>query len=273
MILRLALVVFAACYISVPVSAQKIVAHRGASHDAPENTLAAFRLAWEQGADGVEGDYYLTDDDQIVCIHDKDTKRTAGQKRIVESSTLQELRSLEYGAWKDAAFAGEPIPTLDEVIATVPDGKTMVIELKSTLRIIPKLVETLKRYRDKPIEWLVIAFDVATVAELKKQMPDLKVHWLTSFKRSTAATAYRPSASEIATTIKQTKADGVGMQGNRDVIDADFIAELRNGGCKEFHVWTIDDVRDAKFFSELGAFGVTTNVPAVIGRALQVSAQ
>ncbi|WP_146535931.1 glycerophosphodiester phosphodiesterase [Rubripirellula reticaptiva] len=256
-----------------PSSAPKIVAHRGASHDAPENTLAAFRLAWEQGADGVEGDFYLTTDNQIVCIHDKDTKRTAGEKRIVESSTLQELRLLEYGAWKDAAFAGEPIPTLDEVIATVPDGKTMVIELKSTLRIIPKLVETLKRHRDKPIEWLVIAFDAPTVAELKKQMPDLKVHWLTSFKRSTAVSAYRPSAPDIATIVKQSKADGVGMQGNRDVIDADFVAGLKGGGCNEFHVWTIDDGRDAQFFDELGAFGITTNVPAVIGPALRGTAE
>ena len=56
-----------------------LIAHRGASHEAPENTLAAFRLAWEQGADGIEGDFYLSKDGRIVCIHDKDTKRTAGK--------------------------------------------------------------------------------------------------------------------------------------------------------------------------------------------------
>lgn len=77
--------------------AQSIVAHRGASFDAPENTLAAFNLAWEQGADAIEGDFYLTADQQIACIHDKTTKRTAGVELKVADSTLDQLRELEYG--------------------------------------------------------------------------------------------------------------------------------------------------------------------------------
>ena len=58
---------------------QKFVAHRGASQEAPENTLASFRLAWEQGADAIEGDFYLTKDQRIVCLHDANTKRTCRQ--------------------------------------------------------------------------------------------------------------------------------------------------------------------------------------------------
>ena len=65
--------------LTASLPAQLIVAHRGASHDAPENTLSAFLLAWEQGADAVEGDFLLTRDGQIVCIHDKTTRRTSGQ--------------------------------------------------------------------------------------------------------------------------------------------------------------------------------------------------
>jgi glycerophosphoryl diester phosphodiesterase len=68
---------FLAIHLS-PCWSQMIVAHRGASYDAPENTLAAFKLAWQQQSDGIEGDFYLTADRQIVCIHDADTKRTAG---------------------------------------------------------------------------------------------------------------------------------------------------------------------------------------------------
>ncbi|SMP46672.1 glycerophosphoryl diester phosphodiesterase [Neorhodopirellula lusitana] len=255
--------------LAAPVSAQMIVAHRGASHDAPENTLSAFRLAWQQGADGIEGDFYLTADGEIVCIHDGDTKRTAGVKRVVEKSTLAELRSLEYGSWKNEKFAGEAIPTLDEVIATVPVGKKLVIELKSKLRIVPTLVETLKKHQDKPIQWVVIAFDAPTAAEFKKQMPSVKTHWLTSFKRSSPASSYRPTAAEVAATVKKTGVDGVGMKGMPGVIDADFVKTLKAGGCPEFHVWTIDDVATAKTFESLGAWGVTTNVPAVIGPALR----
>lgn len=247
--------------------AQMIVAHRGASHDAPENTLSAFRLAWEQGADGVEGDFYLTADDEIVCIHDRDTKRTTGKNLMVEQSTLGELRQLEYGRWKDEKFAGEPIPTLEEVIATVPDGKTLVIELKSTLQIVPKLVETFRKHQSKPIQWIVITFDAPTAAEFKRQMPFVKTHWLTSFKRKPPSMSYRPTAQQIASIVSEAGLDGVGMNGTTRVIDKDFIETLKAGGCSEFHVWTVDDVATSLTFQSIGAMGITTNVPAVIRQA------
>ncbi|TWU60368.1 putative glycerophosphoryl diester phosphodiesterase 1 [Rubripirellula tenax] len=251
------------------VDAQMIVAHRGASHDAPENTLSAFRLAWQQNADGIEGDFYLTADDHIVCIHDADTRRTAGVKKPVETSTLAELRSLEYGRWKNASFDGEPIPTLDDVIETVPDGKTIVIELKSDASIVPRLIETIDRFQNEPIRFLVIAFDADTVAMIKKQRPKQRVHWLTGFKQSTPSAPFHPTADEIVSTISRIGADGVGMQANRDVIDAAFVATMKQGGCGEFHVWTVDAVADAKYFADLGSIGITTNVPAVIGEGLR----
>ena len=77
-----------------------VVAHRGASRDAPENTLAAFKLAWEQGADAIEGDFLLTKDNKIVCIHDKSTGRLADRKLIVKESTLSQLRELDVGLGK-----------------------------------------------------------------------------------------------------------------------------------------------------------------------------
>ena len=76
-----------------PLSAQVIVAHRGASQDAPENTIAAFKKAWAQNADGIEGDFYVTKDQQIVCIHDANTERTAGRKLEVANSTLADKTS------------------------------------------------------------------------------------------------------------------------------------------------------------------------------------
>ena len=76
---------------SAPV---EIIGHRGASHDAPENTLASIKLAWEQGADAAEFDVFLSKDGQIVVIHDKDTKRVAGVDKPVVQQTLEELRKL-----------------------------------------------------------------------------------------------------------------------------------------------------------------------------------
>ena len=268
-VLRLPFALVAIAIFSNVAMAQMVVAHRGASHDAPENTLSAFRLAWQQSADGVEGDFYLTADDHIVCIHDKDTLRTGGLKKTVEASTLSELRKLEYGRWKDKQYEGEPIPTLDQVIETVPDGKTLVIELKSTQRILPKLIEALKRNSSRPITFMVIAFDAPTAAAFKKEMPTIKTHWLTSFKRSTPLSSARPTAKEIAKIVRENGLDGVGMKGDVDVIDQKFVNALKSGGCGEFHVWTIDNIPTAKLFQSLGAMGITTNMPAPIGAALR----
>src|SRR5687768_5258275 len=100
------LIILAALNGSV-ATGQIIVAHRGASHDAPENTLAAFKLAWEQGADGIEADFYLSSDGKIICNHDKDTARTAGVKHVVSETPFDVLRTLEVGSWKNEKYRGE----------------------------------------------------------------------------------------------------------------------------------------------------------------------
>ena len=85
---------------SASLAAPFLVAHRGASKDAPENTLPAFELAWKQGADAIEGDFYLTKDGKIVCFHDGDTKKITGKKLVVKDSTLAELQALDVGEWR-----------------------------------------------------------------------------------------------------------------------------------------------------------------------------
>lgn len=251
---------------------QVIVAHRGASHDAPENTLAAFKLAWQQGSDGVEGDFYLTKDKQIVCIHDRDTKRTTGVKKVVEDSTLAELQALEYGGWKDRKWKGEKIPTFAEVLKSVPAGKLFVIELKSKQKIVPVLASQLRDLNPRGIDLLIISFDPATVAACRQQMPGVRAHWLTSFSQPRGEKGFQPTAESIARTVRETKASGVGMKGQRQVVNAEFVDDLKRQGCSEFHVWTIDALQDAEYFQELGAYGITTNRPAMIGKIREVLA-
>src|SRR5947208_878460 len=100
----------------------EIIAHRGASWEAPENTLSAVQLAWQQGADAVEADFRLSRDRQIVATHDDSTLRITGVDLRVHESSLAELRALDFGRWKAAQFEGERIPTLAELLATVPAG-------------------------------------------------------------------------------------------------------------------------------------------------------
>jgi glycerophosphoryl diester phosphodiesterase len=247
---------------------QMVVAHRGASHDAPENTLAAFRLAWQQGSDGIEGDFYLTADRHIVCIHDRDTGRTAGVEKPVEQSTLQQLRQLEYGSWKAPQWAGQTIPTFEDVYRTVPPGKVFVIELKSKQAIAPVLAAELKRlHTDDSVRLLIISFDQDTVRACRQWMPHVQAHWLT--RLADGSDGPPPTAEQIARTVRRCGAAGVGMKGNRDLIDAAFIQRLARAGCPEFHVWTIDAIGDARYFQQLGAIGITTNRPAVIGAAIR----
>lgn len=251
-----------------PGYGQMIVGHRGASYDAPENTLSAFREAWNQDADGVEGDFYFTDDNQVVCIHDRDTKRTGGKKMSVSGSTLEQLRTLEYGSWKSSKFEGEPLPTLAEVCRVVPEEKTFVIELKTGPEIVPLMKQILEAEKFDLSRVLVISFDADTVAKSKELLPDVRAHWLTGYKRDPITRTVRPSVDVIAKTLKQCHADGLGTKGDRSVVTADFVQTLKHSGMKEFHVWTIDDPQDAKYFQELGAVGITTNRPAFIREQL-----
>ncbi|MGI9456731.1 MAG: glycerophosphodiester phosphodiesterase [Aeoliella sp.] len=248
--------------------AQLIVAHRGASHEAPENTVAAFQLAWEQDADGIEGDYRLTNDGHIVCIHDETTKRTAGIDLEVAKVSLAELTLLDVGNWKDEQFVGEKIPTLPEVIATVPEGKLLVIELKTG----PEIIAPLQRVLDDSLlqteQVLVICFNEATVAESKRLLPDIKTHWLTSYQPKDDIGPWTPTAKRIGETIRRLKADGLGSQARRSIVNDQFVQALRAEGVTEFHLWTVDEPANARHYQALGAYGITTNRPGFIRREL-----
>ncbi len=265
---RLMMVCLCVVVVKNPVSAQMIVAHRGASYDAPENTLAAFRLAWEQEADGIEGDFRLTRDGHIVCLHDETTERTAGTNLDVAASTLAELQELDVGTWKGPEFAGERIPLLSDVIATVPAGKRIVIELKAGSEIVVPLARVLADSGLQPEQILVISFDEATIAAVKQQLPHLRTHWLSGYEPDDDIGPWTPTAPEIAAAIRRAGADGFGSQGRRSVFTREFRDALANEGVGEFHVWTVDEPADARFFQELGAWGITTNRPALIRQAI-----
>lgn len=106
-----------------------IFAHRGANTDAPENTIAAFRLARQQGADGIELDVKLTGDGQVVVLHDQTLDRTSDGHGPLRSLRLAEVKKLDAGSWFDWAFAGERIPTLAEVFDEFGDTILYDIEL------------------------------------------------------------------------------------------------------------------------------------------------
>jgi glycerophosphoryl diester phosphodiesterase len=248
-----------------------IIAHRGASHEAPENTISAFRLAWEEKADGIEGDFYLSKDGQIVCIHDKTTKRTANKDLSVADSTLAELRQLDVGTWKSPKYAGERIPTLSEVLAIVPDGKLIYVEIKCGPEIVPYLSPVFKASGLPARQIRIIAFDENVVDAVKRQIPEVKAYWLTSYKQDKLTQKWKPTPAAVRKTLKQVKADGLGTQAETSVVDQTFVKALRKGGW-EFHAWTIDEIPEAQQFQTLGVDSITTNRPAFLRKNLGAGA-
>ena len=258
-----------ACFLATPGHAQLIVAHRGASHAAPENTAAAFELAWQQKADAIEADFRLSQDGQIVCIHDATTQRTAGVDWEVCDKTLAELKTLDVGTWKDPKFKGEKILTLSEVLRLVPRDKKIFVELKSGPEIVKPLQEVLKKSQVAAAQMLVITFNEETAREVKRSLPHLKVHWLTGLEDAVDSPNDDAEISRITDSLSRTGADGLGSEAKRTVLTDAFIQKLTAKGLPEFHVWTVDDPQDAIYYQDLGAFSITTNRPGFLRKKLR----
>lgn len=156
----------------------EIIAHRGASHDAPENTLTAARLAWDQGADAIEFDVRLTKDSQVVAFHDADSKRITGSARLVRGLTLAELRTLDAGRWKGVRFAGERIPTLAEMLAEAPPHKRVFIEIKDGPETVAAMAPVVRAAGLDTRRFVCISFDGETLKSCDKEIPGCEKAWI-----------------------------------------------------------------------------------------------
>lgn len=248
------------CLAQVP----RIVAHRGASFDAPENTLPAFRLAWEKGADAIEGDFYLTRDKKIVCIHDRTTKRYCEQNLAVADSTLKQLRSLDVGLYKSPRFRGVRIPTLTEVLSTVPQDKKIYIEIKCGPEIVPRMLATIQESGLGGDQVIFISFDRNVIAACKEASPAHKAFWLTGLKKQKGVVI--PSIETVLQTLKKTGADGVSS--STEHLTQEYIQAIQRNGF-EYHVWTINDPATARRLTEWGVQSITTDRPDEIRKAIQ----
>lgn len=151
-----------------------VVAHRGASAHAPENTLAAFRLAASQGADAIELDARLSADGQVVVFHDDTLQRTTNGRGRVSDQPLAALQALDAGSWCDAAYAGERIPTLAEVLDTLGQTLVLNIELKESparRAALAAAVADLVGARRLTGQVLFSSFDWRALAALHRALP------------------------------------------------------------------------------------------------------
>jgi glycerophosphoryl diester phosphodiesterase len=245
--------------LSLTAEQVNIVAHRGASKDAPENTLPAFKLAWEQGADAIEGDFHLTKDGCIVCIHDDNTKKVSNENLVVRQVTLAELRRLDVGENHGKAFKGTVIPTLAEVFSTVPDKKKIYIEIKCGVEIITPLFKHIKVSELNKEQIVIISFNKEVIKAFKEIAPQYSAYWLCSFKKNRIG-GVSPSLKSTLDTLKSIQADGLS---SNYAIPESFVQVIEEQGF-EWHVWTVDDSKTARRMKALGAKSITTNFPKLI---------
>jgi glycerophosphoryl diester phosphodiesterase len=240
-----------------------IVGHRGSSRRAPENTLGSFRLAFEEGADGIECDFRLTADGEIVCLHDERTGRTGDRDLVVAGSTLEELRRADLGSWKGEAWRGERIATLSEVLRVIPQGKLLFVELKCGPEILPRLAAVLADSAPDPKQIRLLSFSWELIARCKELLPGTRACWLTDYR---LRAGWHPSPAEVLATLKRCRADGLASR-SRAILDRAFVAALRERG-HELHVWTVDRAAEAGRLCELGVDSIMTNRPGWLQKAL-----
>lgn len=230
----------------------KIVAHRGESLAAPENTLESFVLAWQRGASCIEGDFHLTADNEIVCMHDDNTKRTCGVDKPIADQTLAELKSLDCGLWKGAQWKYTRIPTLLEVLNTLPPHGEIYIELKSVGPILDALQAVFARGPWRPEQLTFIAFDEMTIATVKRRFPAHNAYWLTCARQGVMI-----SPEALAAKLIELAVDGVDI-GDTALLQAEHVKAVHQAG-KSFHAWTIDDADCARRLIDMQIDSLTCN--------------
>lgn len=235
------------------------IAHRGESEDAPENTMAAFKLAWERNCDGIECDVWMTLDRVIVCHHDRTFQRTSGQVVDLTSMSYDAIRKLDVGSWKDRRWKDERVPTLGEVLASAPEGKKVFIEIKDTERVVSEVLACVEASGIDSSRIRIISFDENVIKEWKRVNAEVKAFLLLCVEPNLDSTSANlvPSPEELVDKLGRLGADGVDV-GAIPEITKKYVEFIHDAGY-EFHVWTIDDVETSRRFIELGVDSITSN--------------
>ncbi len=236
-----------------------VIAHRGDSKAAPENTLPAFASAVKAGADLVELDYLHSSDGVPVVFHDDDLDRTTdacqlwgGTKIALRSKSLAELEQLDAGKWFNARFAGTHIPTLSDALDTIQDGSMTLIERKEGNPA--TCVELLKR-KKLTDEVVVQAFDWDYLEGCHKLEPRLVM----------AALGHEECTNEKLDDVARTGARVVAWEDKYTT--ASTIAAIHARGYKAW-VWTVDDPARARALVAAKIDGIITNLPAATRQAI-----
>ncbi|MEA3365549.1 MAG: glycerophosphodiester phosphodiesterase family protein [Candidatus Hydrogenedentes bacterium] len=276
-----------------------VIAHRGASAKAPENTLAAFRLAHELDADWFELDCTLTKDAEVICIHDSDLDRTTNATGEVSQMTLAELKKQDAGSWKHPDYAGEPLPTLAEALDCAKGKIGVYIEIKNSAsdaeleqvildyaKDMPVLTDeqgaqvleliansgsrnyaltrkVLDLVRERKMEKQIViqSFSPVCCAVAKLAAPDLRVEFLSGLDPDE-----HDKWEQGARWVFLLGLDG--WNANAEGLTPGRLAAMQAAG-RTIAVWTVDKTPDMRRFAALGVNAIITNRPDAALRVLK----
>lgn len=229
-----------------------VIAHRGASAEAPENTIAAFELAIEQGADGIELDIHLSRDDQPVVIHDFTLERTTDGSGPVRQRSVRELKRLDAGGWRGARFQGQRVQTLQEVFERFRDRTRFWIELKGGLDLYPGIEERLVSMMEvyEMLEGVLVqSFDHRALGRIHALNPEVQL----------GALIAQPPIERLIRSPGAARALCPGAH----LVSEGTVAEIRAAGLG-CYVWTVNEPAQMDRLVEWGASGIITDRPDLL---------
>jgi glycerophosphoryl diester phosphodiesterase len=249
-----------------------VVAHRGASADRPEHTVAAYERALCEGADGVECDVRLTRDGHLVCVHDRNLNRTSNGRGLVSGKTLAELDALNYGSWHPGYPADEELPdlsrllTLDRLLEALRGyGRPvrLLIETKHPSRygaeVERKLIETLRRHRlpDDNVQVTVMSFAALALRRIRAQAPVVPTVYLLEILPPGVGRGRLPFGARIA-------GPGVGLVRARPGL----VPSIKQAG-HQVYVWTVNEPDDLEMVLDHQVDGVISDRPRFVLERLE----
>ena len=205
---------------------------------------------------------------KLSPITTKLPKGLGGRDQAVKDQTLAELQTLDVGAWKNARYKQERIPTLSEILKTIPAGKRLFIEIKCGPEVLPQLKQDLAASGKTAAQTAIIGFDYETMQQAKQLMPELEVIWVFKVKQDKVTGKWAHNAAHYIRKAKAANLDGLDLGYNQFITKA--FVEQANAAGLPVYVWTVNEVADAKKLAKMGVAGITTDRPGLLNAALKV---
>ena len=249
---------------------ETILAHRGMSEEAPENTPAAYEKAVKNGF-GFECDVYLTKDGRVFSFHDPDLRRIAGIDKVCEDCTWDEVKDLDVGKWMGREWAGQHPSLFEDIMALARVGRWIEVHVKSGPEIVPCLKKLLAAQGNaSPKNLFFASTDPKTIRALRDQLPDYGAWAGKTCRKGWNAAAPAVPVEKMIEELRASKANGVCLQFSPDIVTEDYIWALKDAGYP-VNVWTIDDPAEARLALARGADTVTSNTPNLLLRDTVIS--